>query len=260
MIWTVVMVSQRDMFKLNDQQMLKKYSGLLLDEFDVEGLKEVVSGLKRLKSEGFHERLFEDYLLGLNIFEGGAELNVDEKRDNDLLVLGYQNLSYKRLFSIKRDLISFTEFSEISDLLLPLYHMCLGRKLTHGDVKAFYDARIDERLVFLLDKFDEPLNVPEPTPEFFKKLKKLQWQDKKTKKFHENLKELLVYATSGKHVDLKLVNFQVREFNFTLSLMACSAVDAANDRINKDDVIRANRTYLKLLKTDITALVEKLGV
>ncbi|KAF5067448.1 hypothetical protein [Methanobacterium aggregans] len=185
------MVSQRDMFKLNDQQMLKEYSGLLLDKFDVEGLEDVVNSLKSLESEGFHERLFEDYLLGLKIFEGGAELSVDEKRDNDLLVLGYQNLSYKRLFSIKRNLISFTEFSEISDLLLPLYYMYLGRKLTHGDVKAFYDARIDERLVFLLEDFDEPLNVPKPTPEFFKKLKKLQWQDKKTKKFHENLKEFV---------------------------------------------------------------------
>ncbi|SCG84770.1 putative protein [Methanobacterium congolense] len=256
----VVMVSQRDKFTLSDHGTVEKYSGLLLDEFDVEGLKEVVSGLKSLESEGFHERFFEAYLVRLEISVPGAELSVDEKRNDDMLTLAYQNLNRNHFFSLKKDLILFEHFSEISAFLLPLYYMCLGRKFTHGDVKAFYDARIDERLVFLLDEFDEPLNVPKPTPEFFKKLKKLQWQDKKTKKLYDNLRELLVYAGKGFHIDNKLMDFQVRERIFLLSLMACSAVVGGRDRINLDDVVRAYRTYLKLLKTDLPALVGKLGV
>ncbi|MBP2045458.1 hypothetical protein [Methanobacterium aggregans] len=61
-------------------------------------------------------------------------------------------------------------------------------------------------------------------------------------------------------MDFKLVNFKAIEFNFTLSLMACSAVVGGRDRINLDDVIRAYKTYFKLLKTDLPVLVGKLGV
>ena len=96
------MVSQRDKFTLSDHGTVEKYSGLLLDEFDVEGLEDVVSGLKSLKSEGFHERLFEAYLMRLEISVPGAELSADEKRDDDLLVLGYQNLGRNHFFLLKK--------------------------------------------------------------------------------------------------------------------------------------------------------------
>jgi len=39
---------------------------------------------------------------------------------------------------------------------------------------------------------------------------------------------------------------------FNLFLAACSAVNDNRDAINQEDVIRAYKTYFKLIKTDIT--------
>jgi hypothetical protein len=252
-------VSQRDRFKLTLTGIVEKYSGVLMEEYNVEGLDEVVTGLKSLRIDGFQEKFYEAYLLGRELFVEGAELDIEEKRDNDLMVLAYLNLSSKRFLGLKRDLITFIDFSEVFEFVFPLYYLKIGRKLTHADVKRIYDARVDERVVFLLDKFDEVLNVHEPTSEFFKKLKKLKWEDKETKEFHKKLEKLLIYAGRGVHLsNVKLVDFQVREQIFILSLMGCSAVNNNQDKVNMEDVVIAYKTYFKLLKTNLPALVDKL--
>ena len=49
--------------------------------------------------------------------------------------------------------------------------------------------------------------------------------------------------------------FRITEHAFILLLSGCSAVLGGRDKINMDDVIRANKTYLKLINTDFSGLV-----
>lgn len=46
--------------------------------------------------------------------------------------------------------------------------------------------------------------------------------------------------------------FDVLVAGFICLLMACSAVTQNRDKINKEDVIKAYKTYFKLMKTDTT--------
>ena len=103
------MVSQRDMFNLSGDEIAEKEIGKMVDVFDVEGLDDVAESLRGLGS-GVHKKFYDAYLLGRNLFEDGAELSVDEKRDDDLLTLAYQNLSSKRFFRTKKRFNYFYTF------------------------------------------------------------------------------------------------------------------------------------------------------
>jgi uncharacterized protein YceK len=50
-------------------------------------------------------------------------------------------------------------------------------------------------------------------------------------------------------------SFCVTEEAFILLLSGCSAVICGRDKINTFDVIKANKTYLKLINTDISRLM-----
>ncbi len=97
---------------------------------------------------------------------------------------------------------------------------------------------------------------------FLRNLKSYNGKIKKQKNFfYKDLEDVRVYATGGYYVlNAKRVDFGVRVRVFLIDLAACSVVVGGRDRINLDDVVRAYRTYLKLLKTDLPALVGKLGV
>lgn len=254
------MVSQRDMFNLSGDEIAEKEIVKMVDVFDVEGLEDMAEGLRGLGS-GVHKTFYEAYLLGRNLFEDAAELSVDEKRDDDLLTLAYQNLSSKHFFSLKKDLITFTHFSEIFEFIFPIYYVYLGRKLGHNDVKRIYDTKIYERLIFFLDNFDT--NSPEvmtPTAEYFQKLKKVQWADKETQKLFKLTDEIRLYGTGGRHAsNLKLIDFQVRESMFLLSLAGCNAINNKRDKITLEDIVKTHKTYFKLLKTNLPALVDNLS-
>lgn len=53
-------------------------------------------------------------------------------------------------------------------------------------------------------------------------------------------------------------NFPATENAFLLFLVGCSAVNADRNRLNENDVIRAYKTYYKLLTSDILKLVDKI--
>jgi len=53
-------------------------------------------------------------------------------------------------------------------------------------------------------------------------------------------------------------NFPATENAFLLFLAGCSAVNSDRDVINENDVIKAYKTYYKLLTTNISGIVDKL--
>jgi hypothetical protein len=62
----------------------------------------------------------------------------------------------------------------------------------------------------------------------------------------------------GQFLSMRQRKFLATELYFLLFLADCSAVNNGKDKITEKDIIRAYKTYFKILKTDLPSLVEKL--
>lgn len=51
---------------------------------------------------------------------------------------------------------------------------------------------------------------------------------------------------------------EISENKFIIFLAGCSAVNDGRDKIDENDIVKAYKTYFKLLKTDLPALVGRL--
>ena len=235
----------------------EKLSKKILKEFKgLNGLEEVVNEIMGLGDSEIYWKYFQATKMGGEINEQGFELTKDEKQNIRLINLAYDNLSNPALnIPPITDLIEFLAFYVMYRIFEDIYHVYKGSKMNHEDkIKILY-GKLDERIVFALDKFDEVSNTPEPTAEFFLKLKKVNWKDKKTKKLYGRLHELNSNNFIEKRKPGFISKFTATENAFILFLAGCSAVNDGRDKIEQSDVICAYKTYFKLLNTDITKLV-----
>jgi len=228
-----------------------------LEYLDIEGLNEVIFEIRNLEKEGIYKSLIDAVKLKRKIYAPGAKYTQDEGRQIRLLMLGHQILSNSKLYLPSfMDLIHFEHFYTIYVILERIYYMNLGRKFEREDLLNIYFSGLDEKIIFALDKFDEVEETPKITEEFFLKLRELKWQDKESEDIYNKLKWIMGYAgevifgsgffggTPG--------DFIVTEDFFILFLSGCSAINCNRDEINQFDIVRAYKTYFKLLKTDIT--------
>lgn len=231
-----------------EKRVLKEFKG-------VEGLVEVLEEIMNLGDSEIYWKFFQAFKMEGEINEPGFELTEAEKENIHLINIAYGNLSKPALrVPPFVDLIDFLAFYVMYRIFEDIYYVHKGSKMNHEDkIKILY-GKLDERIVFALDKFDEVSNTPEPTAEFFLKLKKVKWKDKKTKKLYEKLHALNAdnFIEKRRTVSNK---FTATEDTFILFLAGCSAVNDDRDKIEQSDVIRAYKTYFKLLNTDITKLV-----
>jgi hypothetical protein len=133
-----------------------------------------------------------------------------------------------------------------------LYFLRVGRKLTLDDYRLTTFSVLPVRLMFLLEDFDSDLETPEVTPEFFKKLGKLKWENKKASKLNlafSNLRlNIMLNTWPGKDFTPIIVNEQAA----TQLWAGCSAVVGGRDCISVEDVLVGNRVYLKLINCDVS--------
>ncbi|MBI5679403.1 MAG: hypothetical protein HZC47_00675 [Methanobacterium sp.] len=139
--------------------------------------------------------------------------------------------------------------------------MFINRATNWDDFLNIYFSRLDERIIFALDDFDSVnLNeLPEPTPEYFQALKKIKWEDKNTKELYKKLMDIMFevmyfvldYPDLGERVG-SLSTYRSTEDLFILTLAGCSAVNDSRQKIEEKDVVRAYKTFFKLIKTDVT--------
>ena len=131
-----------------------------------------------------------------------------------------------------------------------IHYAYAQRKLSR--TSTVKEHAILERLMSLLDDFDKPVKFKKPDDEFQNKLKKIKWNKTGKKLFSE-----LDSVRGGVQVDrwgTETHTFGSGE-NFALTfLAACNAVHHNRDIILKEDMIKAYKTYLKLLDTDISKL------
>jgi len=228
-----------------------------LEYLDIKDTDEVILEIRNLKKQGHYKRMIEAAKVKEK-YAPVAKFTKEEGQKIRNLMLGFHNLGSRRELYLPplTDLVTFSHFEALYVFLETLYYMNLGRKIEYEDALNIYFGGLDQRLIFALDKFDEVDETPELTAEFFQKLKKLKWQDKKSNNLYKNLKNAMFYVGEtifgsgffgGTPSD-----FGVTEDFFNLFLAACSAVNDNRDAINQEDVIRAYKTYFKLIKTDIT--------
>ena len=237
----------RDLFKTADQLAEKT-----LSEFDgVEGLNDVIDGILSLKGSKVYERFYKASMEGQ---EKGISVKENE---NDLLKFPQVKLASEVLkdpplyLPPLNDVIISIHFISIMHVIIWRYYTCTNKNLSHNDLSKAHTV-ILERIMSLLDDFDKPGNFEKPDKEFYQKLKKIKW-DKTGKKLFSELDSV----RGGVQVDrwgTETHTFGSGE-NFALTfLAACNAVHHNRDIILKEDMIKAYKTYLKLLDTDISKL------
>lgn len=242
-------------FKKADAKFRDKNINKLLKEavkWNVEGLDEVIKELLNLKNEDYYKKLHDAYKIRNKICSPDAILNNTEALNIRLLRVAFENLSYPTInLPPLTSLINSKMTATTYTFLECIYYTNVERILESEDVEQIYYSGLDERIAFALDKFDKASNVPQPTAEYFQKMKKLKWKNKKSKKIFKRLES--VKTDVGDSIfGIRPINFPATEKAFLIFLSGCSAVNNDRDKINETDVIKAYKTYFKLMKSDLT--------
>jgi hypothetical protein len=213
---------------------------------------EVIKELLNLKNENHYKKLHDAYKIGNNIYAPNVQLNSDEMLDIRLLRVSFENSSHPIIYLPPlTDLIDPKMPAVMYNFLECIYYTRVERSLERADIEQIYFSCLDERIVFALDKFDEASEVPEPTAEYFQKIKKLKWKNKKSKKIFKRLEN--VKTDIGNSIfGIRPINFPTTEYAFLLFLAGCSAVNDDRREIIEIDVVKAYKTYFKLIKSDLT--------
>ncbi len=132
-----------------------------------------------------------------------------------------------------------------------LYFLGVGRKLTLDDYRMFFGSVLPVRLMFLLEDFDSSKETPEVTPDFFKKLGKLKWENKKASKLNVAFSDLRLTIMLNTWPGKDFSPICVNELAVTRLWAGCSAVLDGRDRISVEDVLVGQRVYLKLINCDV---------
>lgn len=220
--------------------------GKLLDDFDVEGLEGLIEEIYNVKELGVFDRLLGAFKDRDKIVDSSVELD-----DNDLQVLARRDLNHHKILPLF-DSVDYLRFALLYKFFEVLYYVNIGRMLSYDDLLNVYFSGLDKRVVFGLDEFEGLSEVPEIPDNFFTKLQEVKWSSKRVKNFFWKFTKVeseIVYGLLGSY---QVLLFPGAEHNLMTYLAACSAVKEFRAEIAYHDVVVAYRTYLKLLKTDIT--------
>ncbi|MBI5680159.1 MAG: hypothetical protein HZC47_04610 [Methanobacterium sp.] len=224
---------------------------VLKDFSNIEGLKEVVEGILSLPDSWVYEKLVHDRE-NIPLFKSGGY-----DKPSDLVKLVSKNMSKFPLNIPFAPLLTAKYILIVYAFMMDLYIIRIKRDLTTIDLDKICYGEMAARILLMLEEFDSNQKTPQPTKEFFKRLGKIKWNDKKTKKLFNDLFEIRYMSVFNKW---KGANGQTPIFTntenaFLKLLSGCSAVVESRDKINTFDIIRAHRTYLKLINTDISKLM-----
>jgi len=227
-----------------------------LENENVPGLDVIISSLTDISNSGLYNesRLAFDSVKS-KFFHREREY-LKKVSESSVYFLAHDNLDYitylKFIPRKSASLINFLSFKSLFEFLEIIYFMNVKKELDNLDVQNIYFGGLDERLIFGLDSFDEINEWPQPTTEFFQELKKIRWKNKDTNKFANQLGLFKVSMTITALGLPKYALFSSIEKKFIELIAGCAAVNVGRDKISKEDILIGYKTYLKLLKTDVT--------
>jgi hypothetical protein len=232
---------------------IEKISKEILREFKVEGLNEIILEIGNLGRSELYKNIHDAVYLSKKKFEPGIKyFGEDTIIKEDSLRSPLQKLAFKNMRNPGHILlIHFLKFFRMYTFLNSIYYINIERKLNQKDYDNINFGGIDKRIILKLDKFDAEDEVFEVPAEFFKNLIKVNWNDKKTKDLFRKLEKLRQYSNLELFGLLNTL-FNVSEKEFIIFHAGCSAVNDENDNITQKDIIKAYKTYFKLIKTDTT--------
>ena len=170
--------------------------------------------------------------------------------ESKMLVIAVENLKNVPI-SFLSDLIDYNTFIFFLPFLEWVYSMYLGRQLNADDVRKLFASDFPEKIVFELENFDQTTVNFKTTPEFFQKLRKLKWENRKTKKIYNELDKIFTLFAFEDY-GLKEMSFDLRHKWIILFLAGCAALKENRDYIIIKDVFRAYKTIFKIIGTDIS--------
>jgi len=235
---------------------------IYLEGSDVEGLDEVLTEIKDLKESGFYVELVDAFRIENNILKDRV-FAVEELLQVRILRLADKYLRHGNLIDtiILRSFITAKHFLSIYSFIEFTYCIFIKKPTKFDDAVNIFFSRLDERIIFALDRFDKVSleEIPEPTAEYFQALKKLKWKNKNAKELYNKLTELMreVMDFSLDYSDLieriqKLSIYRSTEDLFIQTIAGCSAVNDGRLEVKTKDVVMAYKTFFKLIKTDVT--------
>jgi len=239
----------------------KKSDKVLKNYLNIYGLENILSDtLVQIDSKPFDilAKNFENYVNEYNEKYPVGEFEIGSLRDK-FPILKYslileENLKVKLLYAFNlTDVIIYEHFSSIM-----VFFIAILAIKDHSDDK-FSDEKIfglTNKVMMLLDDFDQDSSLSSVDEDFFKGLKGVKWDKKASKLFEKILSvqfDILSLTITEVFSNIRKISGNYR---FTLTMLAaCSAVNRGSDRMEYEDVICAFRTFYKLLDADIDDLI-----
>ncbi|NYB27175.1 MAG: hypothetical protein HVN34_07580 [Methanobacteriaceae archaeon] len=225
----------------------------ILEKENVPGLDVVIDSIVTISNSGVYDESRRAYDSIKSKFYWWEKSIHNEIPENSVYFLAHENLDYINFIPQKSArIINFFTFMCMYDFIAIRYFMTIKRDFDDLDVLNVYLSGLDERLIFGLDNFDKISDWPQPTVEFFKKLKEISWENKDIKTFSNRLGLLKVNMTVTSFGLPKYAHFSTIEKKLIELIAGCNAVNDNRDCINKEDIVIGYKTYLKLLNTDVT--------
>jgi hypothetical protein len=134
--------------------------------------------------------------------------------------------------------------------------MNLRRNLLEDDVKAIFSSDILEKIILGLENFARWEITDDFNDDFFNDIKQVEWTDKYTESFFDKLYDLLA-SRCFNEAETKEVSFKREIKRIIKFLTICIVVNKEKIYITTADVISAYKLFFKIIRTDITNLVNK---
>jgi hypothetical protein len=219
-----------------------------IENEDVDGLDEIVYLMKITRDSGIYNELKRAFKINLHLYnlEGiySGEISQSKVYSQAKDTLGV-------LFPESGCIIRFYYVQKMYTLIELRYYMTVQRELDREDLRIIYSSGLDKSLIKGLNEFDNGLEYPETTLEFFQKLKMVKWENDDTKKFANNLRLLKNEFAYPGFSFVKYFRLSAIEDTFINFIGCCSAVNQERDYLSKKDIIIGYKTSLKLLNTAI---------
>lgn len=238
----------------------------------VDSICEVVDGLLDLADSGVYKDLMCAFRRETTKTPDRV-FTLDELMEVPFLRLSRRNLHFGGFLTaiVHHSLVTAKFFIYIYEMISYVSVLFSGRVNSWDEVVDVFFSGLDERLVFALEDFDSVDfdELPEPTSEYFQRLKIVKWNSNEDKEIYDRLIDFTYEITR--------TIFDYPDFNYTLGWMsnywamqdlfiqilaACNAVNNGRLEIVANDVIIAYKTFLKLVHTDVRrykAIPERIG-
>lgn len=224
--------------------------------FDFESVRNVILDLRYLKNNGIYEEFFDIYKRWEEPINVLTSTYDRLPFTSSLLRQAMSNNLTPEKSNIFSGSVDYFSFHNFYRFLERVYSMNLGRQLQAEDVKAIFSSDILEKIILGLENFDRVNSTNNLDDSFFHDIKEVKWTDKHTERFFDKLHDLMT-SKIFKEIGTREIAFK-REFKGIVKFLAvCSTVSKKNRYITTIDVITAYKTIFKIIKTDITPLVNK---